>query len=566
MRRRCKSASEAFTLSSLPPARDGAPGGFRPPPPASIPDVLVQDTWTGRMTDTYLSLTTFTLARHYLFPLQFLFLLPITSTTDLVMSLYLNSSLFQIQKPMAGTTNPNQEGVDCDNDSSSNENLIVEADNTLGTLLPEMQRNIMSLLPTTDAAKVGLMSKSLRQAWLSVPILIFDYSSETQRMKDCYEEFINNTLARHDDSHVKIFEIRLWPIQRCRIPIRNEWIGFAAGHHSRTLVLYGIMTKDEIRMLPKSIFSCEHLVNLEVAVMDLVLTWPDKSKLPNLRKLNVKFADIPASFMDQLSSTFPALIKLSMIFCNIIFTGVISVSSTGLTELIMCDCLEMDKCSVVLQNVPNLAAFTYIHSNSERKELVVPSTAVQLVINGNNSYVHAQTLNDLSRAVIKVTKKLLCSGFHPLKAWLVEHLAMFRNLQGLLFLPKLVVLEICMWPVTEHVRVLMQLISQCPNISRLHVLIERPAQREDAEVGNGDQVFLNCKRDGFFQNLERVLIDDFKGDEADMLLARCLLANSPTLRDLMISVNRLSEMVSTWMSILQFESASQEIVVCLTGW
>ncbi|XP_051150275.1 putative F-box/FBD/LRR-repeat protein At1g78760 [Andrographis paniculata] len=444
----------------------------------------------------------------------------------------------------------------------------METDDRLGPLPQEIQRNILSLLPTTDVAKVGLMSRSLRQAWRSIPILNFDYSrhDEMQSVKDCYEEFINNTLARHDESTVENFEIRLWPLTLCDISIRNEWIQFAATHNSRKLVLFGSMIEEEIRVLPQTIFSCQHLLKLELAVTDLVLTWPDTFVLPNLRKLILKFAKIPASFMDQLSC-FPVVEKLSMILCDISFTGIISVSSFTLTELIMCDCWGMEKCSVVLQNVPNLSKFIYICNKSEGNEFHVPAEAFQLVINDSISFVKAQTPKDLNRAVMKVIKELFCREFfHRLREWFIEYLSRVPDLQRQLsftIFHNLVFLKIRIWPVTEQVRVVMQLTGPCPNLGRLSVFIVRPSQREEADVANVDEVFL-C--DGGCQKLYHVDIDNFIGNETEMYLARCLLANTPRLRRLLISFSlgfRLRDIAPKMNRVRGFDKASPDVNVYL---
>ncbi|EYU26502.1 hypothetical protein MIMGU_mgv1a019139mg, partial [Erythranthe guttata] len=210
--------------------------------------------------------------------------------------------------------------------SSSKELLVIGDADRLSRLPQEIQSDILCLLPITDAAKVGLLSKTWRSTWLSLPKLAFDYRTFPEMEKKV--KFIDQTLARHSKSSVKTFELHLVPL------IKIAWMKFATRHNVEKLVLYGEIKKN--KYLPDCIFTCRSLVKLDLALHGHVLTFPETVSLPNLRKLKLKHLVLyePELSQDPFS-IFPALEKLSIFHCTIHYTEILSVSSLRLIHFTM---------------------------------------------------------------------------------------------------------------------------------------------------------------------------------------------------------------------------------------
>lgn len=61
---------------------------------------------------------------------------------------------------------------------------------------------------------------------------------------------------------------------------------FALEHNVQHLVLFGKVGNGTMQY---SLFSCQSIVKLELAIEGYVVTWPETCTLPNLRKLKLKF-------------------------------------------------------------------------------------------------------------------------------------------------------------------------------------------------------------------------------------------------------------------------------------
>ncbi|KAI3443441.1 hypothetical protein Pfo_000106 [Paulownia fortunei] len=291
-----------------------------------------------------------------------------------------------------------------------------------------------------------------RTTWYSLSKLAFDYCQfpEMKTKLDAFVNFIDQTLAHHDESDVKILELRLWSLIDFGIPIKTEWIAFSIQHNVEKLVLYGKI--DEVKKLSDCVFSCQSLVKLELAVQELVLTLPETIALPNLRKLKFKFLVLSELVLNQdLFSRLPALEKLSIFFCNV----------------------------------------------------------GELFKKNNLSLSH----------------------------WLIEYLSMVyylpRQVAFDLF-HDLVMLDINLWPVMEHVRILMLLISRCPNLITLFL--------------------------GGFRSLIFIAIENFGGEETELMLVKSLLANTTYLvlmRIVMSIFMSNNDMDLKTSEILGYEKASR---------
>ncbi|KAL2235505.1 UNVERIFIED_CONTAM: F-box/FBD/LRR-repeat protein [Sesamum indicum] len=238
--------------------------------------------------------------------------------------------------------------------------------------------------------------------------------------------FVDWTVAHHDESDVKIFELQLGPTTYCEVSIKYQWVEFAIQHNVQKLVLHGRVCGTQ--NLADSIFSCRSLVKLELSVHEIVLSWPETIQLPNLKKLKLKFLLLPEMITSQdLFSNFPALEKLSMFFCNVASLNVFSISSSRLTEFTMSACLGMESCSIRLQT-PSLSKFIYTSWDPRESVLHVPPCAFSLVVDGDDSLMCRGSPDELSQTVVKLTRELLGTSYITTGRWLIQYLSMVPNL------------------------------------------------------------------------------------------------------------------------------------------
>ncbi|KAL7145396.1 hypothetical protein ABFS83_07G080500 [Erythranthe nasuta] len=409
---------------------------------------------------------------------------------------------------------PRKKSRKCQSSSSSSKKLLVIGDaDRLSRLPQEIQSDILCLLPITDAAKVGLLSRTWRSTWLSLPKLAFDYRTFPEMENKV--KFIDQTLVRHSQSTVKTFELHLVSL------IKTAWIKFA--------------TRNNNKYLPDCIFSCRSLVKLDLALNGHILTFPETVSLPNLRKLKLKHLVLyePELSQDPFS-IFPALEKLSSFHCTIHYTEFLSVSSSRLIHFTMDSCIRNQSCSVRLR-APSLSKFIYISDDLEPPvELEIPPHAFQLVINSENAYTRSNSTYDVGRSVIKATGDLLKCKAVELSLWFIEYLYMARDLSrqtsfGLFH--DLVILDTSLWPTNEHMKTLMVLLSRCPNL--LNSLLEL---REALQLPNVE-FLLDFDAVVDFRCLDDVCIKNFGGKVIERMLVRYLLANASDLTLMTILIN-----------------------------
>ncbi|KAL0419304.1 UNVERIFIED_CONTAM: F-box/LRR-repeat protein [Sesamum radiatum] len=306
--------------------------------------------------------------------------------------------------------------------SSSNRHCrtIIRGADRLSTLPQHILTEILSRLSTVEAARVSFGSRIWMTTWHLLPNLVFDYSQFPNVVNKAHSfvRFVDWTVAHHDESDVKIFELQLGPTTYCEASIKYQWVEFAIRHNVQKLVLHGRVCGTQ--NLANSIFSCRSLVKLELSVNELVFSWPETIQLPNLKKLKLKFLLLPQMISNQdLFSNFPALEKFSMFFCNIAFFDVLSISSSRLTKFTMSACPGMESCSIRLQT-PSLAKFIYTSWDPRESVLQVPPCGFSLVVDGDDSCMCRGSPDELSRTVVKLTRELFGTSYITKGRWLIQ--------------------------------------------------------------------------------------------------------------------------------------------------
>ncbi|KAL2235500.1 UNVERIFIED_CONTAM: F-box/LRR-repeat protein [Sesamum indicum] len=435
--------------------------------------------------------------------------------------------------------------------SSRRRRPVVRGTDRLSALPHHILTEILSRLSTIEAARVSFSSRILTTTWRLLPNLVFDYSQFPAMVNKAHSflRFVDWTVAHHDESDVKIFELQLGPTTYCEVSIKYQWVEFAIQHNVQKLVLHGRVCGTQ--NLADSIFSCRSLVKLELSVHEIVLSWPETIQLPNLKKLKLKFLLLPEMITSQdLFSNFPALEKLSMFFCNVASLNVFSISSSRLTEFTMSACLGMESCSIRLQT-PSLSKFIYTSWDPRESVVHVPPCAFSLVVDGDDSLMCRGSPDELSQTVVKLTRELLGTSYITTGRWLIQYLSMVPNLPRRLASVSynyLLTLNVRVWPVARHVRTLILLVSKCPILSVLSIDFVMP-QGRIINRGNG-----GCAADygvGDFGGLNDVRIENFGGNVTEMALVRHLLARTPHLHIMRIEMNPLLDDIDADLKIHQ---------------
>ncbi|KAL0458893.1 UNVERIFIED_CONTAM: putative F-box/FBD/LRR-repeat protein [Sesamum latifolium] len=419
--------------------------------------------------------------------------------------------------------------------SSSNRHRrpVVRGADRLSTLPQHILTEILSRLSTIEAARVSFGSRIWMTTWRLLPNLVFDYSQfpDVVNKAHSFLRFVDWTVAHHDESDVKIFELQLGPTTYCEVLMKYQWVEFAIQHNVQNLVLHGRVCGTQ--NLADSIFSCRSLVKLELSVNELVFSWPETIQLPNLKKLKLKFLLLPEMITSQdLFSNFPALEKLSMFFCK-------------------CSCLGMESCSIRLQT-PSLSKFIYTSWDPRESALQVPPCAFSLVVDGDDSCMFRGSPDELSRTAVKLTRELFGTSYITTGRWLIQYLSMVPDLPRQLASVRynyLLMLNVNLWPVARHVKTLMLLVSKCPILSVLSIYFVTPQGRI---VNRGSGVYVaDYDGAGDFGDLHDVTIENFGGNWTEMMLVRYLLARTPHLYIMRIEINPLLDDVDADLKIHQ---------------
>ncbi|KAL0419302.1 UNVERIFIED_CONTAM: F-box/LRR-repeat protein [Sesamum radiatum] len=143
--------------------------------------------------------------------------------------------------------------------SKRHRRTIIRGANRLSTLPQHILTEILSRLSTVEAARVSFGSRIWMTTWRLLPNLVFDYSQFPNVVNKAHSfvRFVDWTVAHHDESDVKTFELQLGPTTYCEASIKYQWVEFAIRHNVQKLVLHGRVCGTQ--NLANSIFSCRSL-------------------------------------------------------------------------------------------------------------------------------------------------------------------------------------------------------------------------------------------------------------------------------------------------------------------
>jgi len=182
---------------------------------------------------------------------------------------------------------------------------INENSKCLGDLPEEVLRHILSFLPTKDAVRTSVLSKSWEYRWASIPNLDFSYA---------IKRFNLSCDVLRDASRV------------------NTWISAAVRHNVQELDISLDNFKGEFS-LPYCLFTCKTLTSLHL-YMPIILKLPTAICFSNLKTLTIESVTFSDEYLiEQLFYGMPVLEKLCLHDCSWGSLKVVHLSAPKLHSL-----------------------------------------------------------------------------------------------------------------------------------------------------------------------------------------------------------------------------------------
>ncbi|XP_074316202.1 F-box/LRR-repeat protein At3g59190-like isoform X1 [Silene latifolia] len=453
----------------------------------------------------------------------------------------------------------------------------------LSNLPDELICQILSSLPTKDAAIASLSSKKMRSAFMYLTTLDFDDSpisycarKNPQRFQ-IFKTFVNNVLQKSQSPHLSKFRLgfggnsEIWAFhfyrrskdcgEHCFPYLRaielNSWIGFPLSRGGVREIDLRIHVRKPGKM-SSAAFTCE---TLEVLKLDTNLNFELVStmssfRLPNLKVLQLRSIIIPEDdFVGKLVSNCPSLQELC-IDCRWEYGKSVVISSPSLQKLV----LLMNKdfkfdypCELLNIDTPNLQYFEYEDMLALHNSVTSMKAPIQASINidcdcdwGTSEGCFREMLN-LVQAVCNVQHLSLTSSYLEVLDFedLKNQLPTFHNLKHLKFGTYLR----RNWDDT----VLFEFLRRSPVLE----VLEFPDGIDPFYVINPDREYqkMIVERDHWFFGknqaspccfktcLKRIVIKYYCGTVRELEFLRSLLLTAPALEELLIICEREDDIV-----------------------
>uniref|UniRef100_A0A803LEI5 F-box domain-containing protein n=1 Tax=Chenopodium quinoa TaxID=63459 RepID=A0A803LEI5_CHEQI len=356
----------------------------------------------------------------------------------------------------------------------SSGNLLADR---LSVLPDELLIQILSLLPTTDAVVMSILSRKMRSVFPLITSLDFDDSPISYCLKHpnridrfpAFVSFVIKAIHTYQSEHLSRFRLRIGrdfvtrsfsgctiegtgPCDKCcfpdlKFPLLNILIGFPLSHHGlRELDLRIQVRKPGEDQLPSEIFTCDTLEALKLDVnlgLHQVFTMPF-FHLPKLKLFHFTTSIVSEKdFLNKLVSSCPLLEDLTVQawWKDFPFT---TVSSPSLRRL----CLKLyqrlteENSNSLHINTPNLKSLDYYGNLAVHYDIQNMQRLVKADININNvgyTSVSQEVDDPLQRTLslirpLSIVQHLSLAGlyvqildFYGVK----DYLPVFRNLKYL---------------------------------------------------------------------------------------------------------------------------------------
>ncbi|KAF3451563.1 hypothetical protein FNV43_RR07658 [Rhamnella rubrinervis] len=209
------------------------------------------------------------------------------------------------------------------NEKEAKRRLRLEDEDRISGLDKNLLIRILSLLPTEDAIRTGVLSKRWAYLWTLIPVLDFKHARRSTKTLSHFVSFVNKTLVLHIWPKITDFRIVLDHPCDCEGGFHLEshdldlWIRFATRRYVEDVLLS--LYDEEISLehnlnLPQNLFSCPSLMSLFVSHLNIVPKGVVNWKY--LYRLSVGYTILSEDAIGKVLSGSPLLELLDLYRCG----------------------------------------------------------------------------------------------------------------------------------------------------------------------------------------------------------------------------------------------------------
>jgi hypothetical protein len=230
----------------------------------------------------------------------------------------------------------------------------------LGDLPEEVLRHILSFLPTKDAVRTSVLSKSWEYRWTSIPNLDFHWELPSPAKRRLLMNFVERVLCLRDSCVMKRFTLYCDVLRDASCV--NTWISAAVRHNVQELYIELDNFQSEFS-LPYCLFTCKTLTSLHLYI-PYILKLPTTICFSNLKTLTIVSVTFSDEYLTgQFFSGMPVLENLCLYNCSwgglkVVRFSAPKLHSLSIKEFEMQDSSYGDGCQVMIFAV-SLIEFDY---------------------------------------------------------------------------------------------------------------------------------------------------------------------------------------------------------------
>ncbi|XP_058210857.1 putative FBD-associated F-box protein At5g53635 [Rhododendron vialii] len=432
----------------------------------------------------------------------------------------------------------------------SNDTDYLEGKDWISNLPDAILCHILSLMPTKNAVRTGILSTRWKSLWASVPVIDLRYYRMGYGDPGSFMDFVDRVLLLHNSPNLTKFHLHCgWGNEN---PYRlNSWISTAINRHVQELVLS--ITSKAIFELPRHLFTS---IDLVVLKLSYGFSWSALTVfLPRLKVLHL----FSLNFLDDgslknLLSGCPVLEELAIITSPRGKINTLCICSSTLKKLIVLNFEERSvQCGVVIK-APSLESLELSDSVSrdfEVDELPALVKADVHVCFGNDGY---EGSDYYCNAVVR----MLAKASNVQNLWLYNatlKVVIHASAYNELLFPSLTHLHIAIHDIPWSV--VPDLLGHIPSLTVLVLTKDRKCCDVCLWSGAPENVPLCLSL-----SLEKIEFNGFSGCNKEMKLVRYLLENAMVLKRLTLRSWSRNKKIKTDLQKYERGSSTCQIEFC----
>ncbi|KAF8391417.1 hypothetical protein HHK36_023722 [Tetracentron sinense] len=282
--------------------------------------------------------------------------------------------------------------------------------------LPDfLLRQILSLLPMTNAVRTAMLSKRWQYLWSSVPVL--DFSDPNRFPEDEFVKFVDRTLILYEGSKIRKFRVAIFEYRALFASHVDSWIRFVVRKNVEDLDVDLSRPEDgDLYKLPQHLYSIAYLTKLRFRFCQIrplgLISWT------LLKFLSLSYIHLSDDLIQDILLGSPSLTFLDLQECRGLMH--LNLTSPSLKQLIVqydeCDSTESD--SVLEISAPHIQSMAILGVWDRRLRLMNLPCLIQVilkfqVIPGHEGY------HDILREVLEKLHHVIELTIGP---WCIQHL------------------------------------------------------------------------------------------------------------------------------------------------